>query len=172
MEVAQSELVEHKEAMPANSLHLVTIMEVTDEDELVSINDPDGEYEPGHINWLVEVLQARAKDIRDGNKRTGPPHQTPVKSIQMDENQPLQPSLLVPKVVVPPKHSSAKPLPPALSLSLLAMAPQFRYLAPVESTINATTVIDWVLSEKVFLSVEELLALPPEVRKYCGNWDH
>jgi len=36
----------------------------------------------------------------------------------------------------------------------------------VESTVNATAVIDWVLSEKVFLSVEELMALLLEVRKY------
>jgi len=35
---------------------------------------------------------------------------------------------------------------------------------PVESTIKATTVIDRVLSEKVFLSVKELLALSLEVR--------
>jgi len=43
---AQSELVEHKEAMSENSLHLATIMEVTDEDKLVAVNDPDEEYEP------------------------------------------------------------------------------------------------------------------------------
>ena len=41
MEVAQSELVEHKEMTSETSLHLATIMEVTDEDELVGFNDPD-----------------------------------------------------------------------------------------------------------------------------------
>src|SRR5882724_2307047 len=106
MEVAQSEPVEHKEVMSANSLHLETIMEVTDEDKLVPVIDPDEvpdeEYEPGHIDWLVEVLQASAKDIKNSKKKAGPPHQTPAKSIQSDENQPLQPSLPVPKVVVPP----------------------------------------------------------------------
>jgi len=50
MEVAQLELVEHEEATSANSLHLATITEVTDEDKLVAINDLDEEYEPGHIN--------------------------------------------------------------------------------------------------------------------------
>jgi len=154
----------------ANSLHLATITEVTDEDKLVPVINmdelSDKEYEPGHIDWLVEVLQARAKDIRDSKKKAGPPHQTPAKSIQSDENQPLQPSLLVPKVVVPPKPPSAKPLPPAPSLPLMATVPQFRYSVPVESTIKATTVIDRVLSEKVFLSVKELLALSLEVRKY------
>ena len=51
MEVAQSEPVKHKEAMSANSLHLATIMEVTNEDELVPVIDldkvSDKEYEPG-----------------------------------------------------------------------------------------------------------------------------
>jgi len=115
---------------------------------------------------LVEVLQARAKDIRDSKKKVGPPHQTPAKSIQSDENQPLQPSLLVPKVVLPPKPSSAKPLPLVLSLPLPATVPQFRYSALVESTVNAMTVIDWILSEKVCHLVKELLALLPEVMKY------
>src|SRR5882724_9834603 len=45
-------------------------------------------------------------------------------------------------------------------------APQFRYMAPIESKINALDVIGWVLSEKVCLSVEELLALAPEVRRH------
>src|SRR5882724_8266855 len=120
MEVAQSELVEHKEVMSENSLHLATITEVTDEDKLVPVVDLEEEYEPGHIDQLVDVLQARAKGIRDSKKNAGPPHQTPAKSIQSDENQLLQPSLPVPKVVVPPKHSSAKLLPPAPSLSLPA----------------------------------------------------
>jgi len=84
----------------------------------------------------------------------------------MDENQLLQPSLPVPKVVVPPKPSSTKHLPPALSLPLPAMVPQFRYSELVESTVNVTTVINHVLSKKVFLLVEELLALLLWVRKY------
>jgi len=74
VEVAQSEPVKHKEATSANSLHLATIMEVTDEDEMVGVNDLNEEYEPGHINQLVEVLQVRAKDIREGKKKMGPPH--------------------------------------------------------------------------------------------------
>ena len=49
-------------------------MEVTDEDEMVGVNDLNEEYEPGHINQLVEVLQVRAKDIREGKKKMGPPH--------------------------------------------------------------------------------------------------
>src|SRR5882724_13538715 len=86
MEVAQSELVEHKEATSADSLHLATITEVTDEDDLVPNIDTDElsdeEYEPDHIDQLVEVLQVRAKDIRDSKKKVGPPDQTPAKSLQ------------------------------------------------------------------------------------------
>ena len=76
VEVAQSKPVKQKELVSANSLHLATIMEVTNEDRLVAINDLDKEYEPGHIDQLVEVLQARAKDIRDSKKKMGssPPH--------------------------------------------------------------------------------------------------
>src|SRR5882724_133130 len=70
------------------------------------------------------------------------------------------------QIMTPSKPLSAKPLPLALSLPLLAMVPQFRYSALVESTINAMTVINRVLSEKVFLSVDELLDLLLEVRKY------
>jgi len=139
---------------------------VTDKDELVGINDPDEEYEPGHIDWLVEVLQVRAKDIRDSKKKMSPPHQTwPSLSNRMRTSYYSHP-FWYPKLWFLPKPSSSKPLPLAPSSPLPATVPQFRYSAPVESTVNATAVIDWVLSEKVFLSVEELMALLLEVRKY------
>ena len=38
-------------------------------------------------------------------------------------------------------------------------------MALIESKVNTSSVINWVLSEKVYLSVKELLALAPEVRK-------
>src|SRR5882724_4238385 len=44
--------------------------------------------------------------------------------------------------------------------------PQFRYMAPIKSKVNALDVISRILSEKVSLSVEELLALAPEVRRH------
>src|SRR5882724_11007327 len=44
--------------------------------------------------------------------------------------------------------------------------PQFRYMAPIKSKVNALDVIGQILSEKVCLSVEELLALAPEVRRH------
>src|SRR5882724_5285710 len=39
-------------------------------------------------------------------------------------------------------------------------------MAPIESKVNASDVIGWILSEKVCLSLEELLALAPEVRRH------
>src|SRR5882724_11536583 len=50
IEVSQSKLVKNKEVTSTNSLHLAKIMEVTDEDEMVGLNDLDEEYEPRHID--------------------------------------------------------------------------------------------------------------------------
>jgi len=51
------------------------------------------------------------------------------------------------------------PAPSTSFLHLPANAPQFRYSAPiestVESTVDATAVITWILSEQVFLLVKE-----------------
>ena len=84
---------------------------------------------------------------------------------QPDENPPVRPSLPVPEVAVLPRPSSSKLLPTTPS-SFLGVKPQFKYSVPVESKVDATAVINWVLTKKVFLSVEEFLALSPEVRKY------
>src|SRR5882724_4504999 len=47
-----------------------------------------------------------------------------------------------------------------------APTPQFRFVALIESKVNTSSVINWVLSEKVYLLVEELLALAPKVRRH------
>src|SRR5882724_6610712 len=67
---------------------------------------------------------------------------------------------LVPKTQAP----LAKPLPS--TPASVNPTPQFRYMAPIESKVNASDVIGQILSEKVCLSVEELLALAPEVRRH------
>src|SRR5882724_2421886 len=70
----------------------------------------------------------------------------------------LKKTYLVPKAQAP----SAKPL---LSTPVPSeTTPQLRYMAPIKSKVNASNVISQVLSEKVCLSVKELLALAPEVR--------
>ena len=78
----------------------------------------------------------------------------------------MQPTLPVLKVVISSKAPPVKPLPPVLPPSVLSTVPQFRYSAPVKLSIDTALVISRVLLEKVFLSVEELLALLPVVRKY------
>ena len=98
----------------------------------------------------IEVLQARKKE--------------------MDLLKPVLPEMDQPKEVfsaekmyqVPP----FKPLPNTPTPPVHAPTPQFIFVAPIESKVNASSVINWVLSEKVYLLVEELLALAPEVRKH------
>jgi len=58
---------------------------------------------------------------------------------------------LAPKVQAP----SVKPL---LKTPAVEPTPQFRYMAPIRSKVNTSDVIIQVLSEKVCLSVKELLA--------------
>src|SRR5882724_11820837 len=60
-----------------------------------------------------------------------------------------------------PSNPSNTPMPP-----IHTPAPQFRFMALIESKVNASSIVNWVLSEKVYLSVEELLALAPKVRKH------
>jgi len=93
----------------------------------------------------VEVLQARAKEIRNGQKKSDSGKQAPIKpnrpdEIQPDEARPAQPSLPVPKVVIPSKAPPAKPLPSVPSAP--AAAPQFKYSAPIESTVETVAIIN------------------------------
>jgi len=61
----------------------------------------------------------------------------------------------------PTKPVLSAPAPPVHAPTL-----QFKYLPPIKSKVNASSVINRVLSEKVCLLVEELLALAPEVRRH------
>ena len=174
IQVSHPDLKEDEDIESASLLHLATITEVTDEDEPPGPTDPAEDLEPGHIDRLVEVLQARVKEIRDGKRRTDTAKTFPNSNrladnqpddARPDENRPVRPSLPVPEVAVLPRPSPSKLLPTTPS-SFPGVMPQFKYSAPVESNVDATVVINWVLTEKVFLLVKELLALSPEVRKY------
>ena len=68
VQVSHSDLKEDEDIESASLLHLATITEATDEDEPPGPTDLVEDLEPGHINCLVEVLQARAKEIRDGKR--------------------------------------------------------------------------------------------------------
>ena len=105
----------------------------------------------------------RSSKKHDTRKQTQPRPNWP------DDNRPAQPSFPVPEVIIPPKSvPSWKPLPsiPTPPAPFPPTIPQFRYSAPVESTVDTAAVITRVLSEKVHLTIKELLALTPEVRKY------
>src|SRR5882724_3213419 len=88
------------------------------------------------------------------------------KSPDLPTSTPVQPmdAPLAEKTYLVPKTQAplAKPLPS--TPASVNPTPQFRYMAPIKSKVNASDVIGWILSEKVCLSVKELLALAPEVR--------
>ena len=89
---------------------------------------------------------------------------------QTDLLKPILPEMGQPKeVFLAEKKYQAPPFKPLLSTPMPpihAPAPQFKFMALIESKVNVPSVINWVLSEKVYLLVEELLALAPEVRKH------
>ena len=171
IQVSHPDSKEDEDIESTSLLHFATITEVTDEDEPPSPTDLVEDLEPRHINCLVEVLQARVKEIRDRKRWTDTAKTFPDLNRPADnqpdnsrpgENRPVRPSLPVPEVAIPPRPSPSKPLPTTPS-SFPGVTPQFKYLVPVESNVDATAVINRVLTEKVFLSVKELLALSPEV---------
>src|SRR5882724_11335245 len=61
---------------------------------------------------------------------------------------------------------STKPLLSTPAPPIHAPVLQFKFVAPIESNVNASSIINWALSEKVYLLVEELLALAPVVRRH------
>jgi len=105
----------------------------------------------------VPLFQIKRKEMDSAKKSPDLPTLTPV---QLMEAPLAEKTYSAPKLQAP----SAKPLPS--TPTLVDPAPQFRYTAPIESKINASDVIGQVLSEKVCLSVKELLALSPEVRRH------
>ena len=58
-----------EEVDSASLLHLAMITEVADEDNLANPNNGSKDLEPDHIKCLVEVLQARAKEMRNGQRK-------------------------------------------------------------------------------------------------------
>src|SRR5882724_12340450 len=89
---------------------------------------------------------------------------------EMDLPKPVLPEMdQLKEVFSAKKMYQTPPFKPLLNTPMPPVhtpTPQFRFVAPIESKVNASSVINWVLSEKVYLSVEELLALAPEVRKH------
>src|SRR5882724_1915666 len=73
---------------------------------------------------------------------------------------------LAEKTYLAPKTQAPLAKPLLSTPASVDPTPQFRYMAPIESKVNALDVIGQILSEKVCFSVEELLALAPEVRRH------
>ena len=105
----------------------------------------------------IEVLQARKKEMAHGKK-------------QMDLPKPVLPKMDQLKEVLSAKRMYQappfKPLPSTPMPPIHAPAPQFKFMAPIESKVNMSSIVNRVLPKKVYLLVKELLALAPEVRRH------
>jgi len=101
------------------------------------------------------VFQARKNEMASGKKK-------------MDLLKPVPPEMDQEKEVLLAERMYqaplTKPLPSTHTSPIHAPAPQFKFVAPIESKVNVSSNINCVLSEKVYLSVEELLALPTEAQ--------
>src|SRR5882724_13517404 len=133
--------------------HLASINE--DEEVLGSLGEEENPEEAELSRYIV--LQARKNEMVSGKK-------------PKDLLMPVIPKMDQPKEVFLAKRMYqtplTKPLPSAPAPPVHAPALQFKYLALIESKVNASSVVNRVLSKKVYLSVEELLALAPEVRRH------
>src|SRR6266481_8051982 len=105
VQINHSDPLRAEEVESASLLHLAMITEVTDEDKPSGYDSLSEDLEPSHIDQLVEVLQARAKEIRNRHKKSDSGKQAPINPSQPDKIQPdkaqlAQPSLPVPEVVI------------------------------------------------------------------------
>src|SRR5882724_10427801 len=85
-----------------------------------------------HLDRCIKVLQIKKKEMDLGNKSSDLPTLTPVWPMDAPS---AEKTYLVPKLQVP----SAKPL--LSTPASVESAPQFRYTAPIKSTVNASDVI-------------------------------
>src|SRR5882724_2074870 len=134
--------------------HLESINE--DNETLGSLGGKENPEE-AELGRYIEVLQARKKEMASGKKETDLPNPVLPEMDQLKEVFSAEKMYQAP----PFKPLQNTPMPP-----IHAPTPQFRFVAPIESKVNVSSIINWVLSEKVYLSVEELLALAPEVRRH------
>src|SRR5882672_963193 len=132
-----------------------------EEEQLGSLGgeaNPD-QAQPGRY---IEVLQARQNEMPSEKKQTNVPKSTQNQATHPTNASSAEKTYSAPKAQAP----SSKPLPAAPTPSGPTAIPQFKYMAPVELNVDAAAVINPVLVEKVHLSVEELLALAPKVRRH------
>src|SRR5882724_2163831 len=129
---------------------LFTRLDSINEDEELGSLGGEIEEDKLQLDRYIEVLQIKRKEMDSVKKSPDLPTSTPVQPIDAPS---AKKTYSAPKTQAP----SAKPLPS--TPASIDPAPQFRYMAPIESKVNASDVISWILSEKVCVSVEELLDL-------------
>jgi len=146
-----------------NSSVFAHLESINEEDGVLSSLGKEENPEEAELCRYIEVLQARKNEMASGKG-------------QMDLPKPVLPEVDHPKEVFLAKNMyqvpSTKPLLSTPLPPVHTPSPQFRYLALIESKFNMSSVINQVLSEKVYLSVKELLALAPKVRGILKNHDH
>src|SRR5882724_13355105 len=130
---------------------------INEEDEELGSLGGEIEEDKLQLNGYIEVLQIKRKEMDSVKKSPDLLTSTPV--WPMDASL-AEKTYLAPKTQAP----SAKPLPS--TPASVNPTPQFGYMAPSESKVNALDVIGQILSEKICLSVKELLDLAPEVRRH------
>src|SRR5882724_8989042 len=136
-----------------HSSHFAHLESINEDNEMLSSLGGKENPEEAELGRYIEVLQARKKEMASGKK-------------EMDLLKPVLPEMdQLKEVFLAKKMYQAppfKPLPNTPTPPIHTPAPQFRFVALIESKVNASSVVNRVLSEKVYHSVKELLALAPE----------
>src|SRR5882724_4971736 len=130
---------------------------INEEDEELGLLGGKTKEDKLQLNRYIEVLQIKRREMDLVKKLPDLLTLTPV---QLMDAPSAEKTYSAPKTQAP----SVKPLPS--TPTSVDPAPQFRYMAPIKSKVNASDVIGRILSEKVCRSVKELLALAPEVRRH------
>src|SRR5882724_7379391 len=140
-----------------NSSLFAHMESINEEDEVLGSLGGKENLEEAELGRYIEVLQARKNKMTLGKK-------------QMDLLKPVLLKMDQPKEVLLAERTykapSSKPLLSSPVPPIHAPTPQFKFAALIELKVNVSSIVNWVLSKKVYLSVEELLALAPEVRRH------
>src|SRR5882724_940459 len=140
-----------------NSNPFAHLASINEDEEVLGLLGEEENPEEAELGRYIEVLQARKDEMVLGKK----PKNLLIPVLpKMDQ---LKEVFLAERTYQTP---STKPLPNTPTPPVNAPTPQFKYLALIESKVNASSVVNQVLSKKVYLSVEELLALAPKVRRH------
>src|SRR5882724_9835467 len=115
---------------------------INEDNEMLSSLGGKENPEGAELGRYIKVLQARKKEMESGKKET-------------DLLKPVLPKMDQPKEVFSAKKKYQappfKPLPNTPMPPIHTPTPQFRFMAPIESKVNVSSVVNQVLSEKVYL---------------------